>query len=53
MFSFWLVIAIAAGLSSNLFNFLSRYYLKEGHDPTAFGWILEVIRMLSTYYSYH
>jgi len=44
MIPFWIFIAIAAGLSSSLFNFLSRNYLRDGKDATAYGWLLELIR---------
>jgi drug/metabolite transporter (DMT)-like permease len=42
----WVLIAVVAGLSSNLGNFLFRYLLKEGDDSTAFAWFHEVFRLI-------
>lgn len=41
----WILLAIASGIASNLFNFSSRHYLKEGEDSTPFAWLLEVFRV--------
>jgi uncharacterized membrane protein len=46
MFPFWLLIAVAAGFSSNLFNFSSRHYLRKKKDSTAFAWLLELVRTI-------
>lgn len=43
----WIFIAALAGLASNIFNFLSRYFLKEKDDPTVYAWYFEVIRLIA------
>lgn len=42
----WVIIAIVAGLASNLGNFLFRYLLKEGDDATAYAWFHEAFRLV-------
>lgn len=42
----WVMIAVIAGLASNLGNFLFRYLLKEGDDATAYAWFHEVFRLI-------
>lgn len=44
--SSWITLAILSGLTSNLFNYLSRYLLKDEKDPTAFGWFFEFGRVI-------
>jgi len=41
----WILFAAIGGLSSNLFNFLSRYILrKNGGDSSAWAWLYETVR---------
>jgi drug/metabolite transporter (DMT)-like permease len=40
----WLFLAMLAGISSQVFNFLNRYLLKDGDDPISFGWLAEFLR---------
>jgi drug/metabolite transporter (DMT)-like permease len=40
----WILLAVLAGLSSQIFNFLNRYLLKDGEDPLSLGWISEFLR---------
>jgi len=40
----WIFLAALAGLASNAFNFLSRYFLKEKDDPTVYAWYFETLR---------
>ncbi len=43
----WLVLAVIAGLASNIYNIFNRVILrKEQSDPTAFAWITEITRLL-------
>lgn len=41
---FWIILAIVGGIGSNIFNFLTRYALKDGDDAVAFAWFFELIR---------
>lgn len=41
----WIILAIFAGLASNIYNFLNRYMLKDGGDATLYGWFVEGIRL--------
>ncbi|MBI2074935.1 MAG: EamA family transporter [Candidatus Levybacteria bacterium] len=41
----WVILAVIGGLSSNLFNFLSRYVLREKDDSTSWAWFYEVMRL--------
>jgi drug/metabolite transporter (DMT)-like permease len=43
----WLLLAFAAGLASNLYNFFSRYFLKDQGDASSFGWLMELVRMIA------
>lgn len=45
MDSYWIFLAAAGGLSSNLFNFLSRYVLRENGDATSWAWFYETLRL--------
>ncbi|OGK29243.1 hypothetical protein A3D06_00405 [Candidatus Roizmanbacteria bacterium RIFCSPHIGHO2_02_FULL_40_9] len=40
----WILIAILAGLASNLYNFFNRKALKNNGDSTAYGWWTEFFR---------
>ena len=40
----WLLFAILQGLTSNAFNFFSRYILRGNDDGTAFAWLMQLIR---------
>ena len=42
----WVLFAALGGLSSNLFNFLSRYLLREKGDATAWAWFYECLRAI-------
>jgi transporter family protein len=42
----WLILAIIIGLLSNGFNIFNRYFLKDGEDATAYGWYVEVLRVI-------
>lgn len=46
METYWLVVAIAAGLFSNLTNFCARYALRKDNDPASFALSLEISRVL-------
>lgn len=46
MFPNWLIFAALAGLGSNAANFVNRYVLRNGHDPTAYAWWFEVVRTI-------
>lgn len=41
----WVFLAALGGLSSNLFNFLSRYVLKNKGDSTSWAWFYETLRL--------
>src|SRR5258706_14092872 len=43
----WILLAILAGIASNIFNFLSRYVLKDQDDPTVYAWFFETIRFVA------
>ncbi len=40
----WIIYAALGGLASNLFNFLSRFYLKDEQDEVSFAWFFEITR---------
>ena len=42
----WLILSILTGLASNGFNFFNRFILRNGDDATAYGWYLQLIRVL-------
>lgn len=42
----WVLLAALGGLSSNLFNFLSRYVLREKGDGTSWAWFYELLRVI-------
>lgn len=44
MISQWIIFATLGGLSSNLFNFLSRYVLKDEGDSSSWAWLYETLR---------
>lgn len=46
IFSSWLILSILAGLASNIFNFLSRFLLKDQEDENAYAWFFEVFRFI-------
>lgn len=41
----WIIFAALGGISSNLFNFLSRYVLREKDDSTSWAWFYETLRL--------
>lgn len=41
----WIIFAILAGLSSNLFNYINRDILRND-DPTIFAWFSELVRLV-------
>src|SRR5258706_12579809 len=42
----WLPFLIIAGLSSTIFNFISRYLLRNRSDATTFAWYNEALRFV-------
>lgn len=43
----WVILAVLAGLGSNILNFFSRYILKDKDgDATAWAWTFEFLRLL-------
>lgn len=46
MESYWLLIAVGAGLASNLANFTTRYLIKDDKDSASFSLSLEIFRVL-------
>lgn len=46
MESYWFVLAVGAGLFSNLANFTTRYLIKDDKDSASFSLSLEVFRVL-------
>lgn len=42
----WVLFAAAAGLLSNVFNTLCRYFLKDKDDATVWAWFFEVGRLV-------
>lgn len=42
----WVIFAVVAGLFSNAFNILSRYFLKDDEDATAWAWLFELGRFI-------
>ncbi len=45
MFENWVIIAVLAGVFSNLGSFFFRYLLKDGDDSTAYAWFYELMRL--------
>lgn len=43
----WLTLAILNGLSSNAYNFLNRYILKDGDDSTTYAWYVQLLRLIA------
>lgn len=43
----WVLLAIAAGLLSNTFNFFSRYFLKDNDDASIWAWFFELGRFIA------
>lgn len=46
MESYWFLLAVGAGLASNLANFTTRYLIKDDKDSASFSLSLEVFRVL-------
>ncbi|MBI2442899.1 MAG: EamA family transporter [Candidatus Levybacteria bacterium] len=46
MLSSWVVLAILAGLLSNAFNTLCRYFLKDKDDAAVWAWFFEAGRLV-------
>lgn len=44
LFQNWIIFAALAGLTSNAFNFFTRYLLKDHDDPIVFAWYYETLR---------
>jgi drug/metabolite transporter (DMT)-like permease len=42
----WLIFSILAGFTSNAFNFLSRYVLREKEDPVGYLWYTELAKVV-------
>lgn len=42
----WVILALAAGIFSNVLNFISRSILKNNGDSTAWAWTYETLRLL-------
>ncbi|MDP2630872.1 MAG: EamA family transporter, partial [Candidatus Uhrbacteria bacterium] len=42
----WITLAILGGIGSNIYNFLARYTLKDGDDPTTLAWFFEASRFV-------
>lgn len=57
MASYWLILALGAGLASNLANFTTRYLIKDDKDSASFSLSLEVFRVLVfgilAYFDFH
>ena len=47
MASYWFILALGAGLASNLANFTTRYLIKDDKDSASFSLSLEVFRVLA------
>lgn len=45
MIPHWVILAGLGGLSSNLFNFISRYVLREKDDSSSWAWFYETLRL--------
>lgn len=43
---YWVILAVLAGIGSNISNFISRYILKDGGDASAWAWTFEFLRLL-------
>lgn len=41
----WVILAGLGGIFSNLFNFISRYVLKDEDEATSWAWLYETIRV--------
>lgn len=46
MIPIWIVLAISAGIGSNVFNFFSRFILKDGGDSNSWAWTFELLRLI-------
>lgn len=46
MIELWIILAILGGVGSNIYNFLTRYVLKDGEDVIAFAWLFEFVRFI-------
>lgn len=46
MESYWFLLAVGAGLASNLANFTTRYLIKDDKDSASFSLSLEIFRVL-------
>ncbi|HZE87526.1 MAG TPA: DMT family transporter [Methylomirabilota bacterium] len=46
LFPTWLLLSFLIGISSNAYNFLNRFLLKDGDDPTAYAWYNEILRFV-------
>lgn len=42
----WIIVALIAGLCSNIYNIFSRTILRQEKDSTAYGWITDSSRLL-------
>ncbi len=42
----WVILATLAGVGSNVFNFISRFLLKEKGDATTWAWTFETLRLI-------
>lgn len=42
----WIILALLAGIGSNMHNFFNRYILKDGGDSTVWAWTFEFLRLL-------
>ena len=42
----WVILAFFAGISSQLFNFLNRFLLKDGDNPISLGWFSEFFKLV-------
>lgn len=46
MIPIWVMLAVSAGIGSNVFNFFSRLILKNGGDSSAWAWTFELLRLI-------
>ncbi len=42
----WIILAVIAGIGSNIFNFFGRYILKDGGDSSSWAWTFELLRLI-------
>lgn len=42
----WIILAVLGGLTSNAFNYLSRFVLKDKQDPVVYTWYLESVKFI-------